>query len=36
MQKQGYTSLATARQARTEISTAIETGEYFKKRIYTR
>ena len=31
VQKQGYTSLATARQARTEISTAIETGEYFKK-----
>ena len=31
IQKQGYTSLATARQARTEISTAIETGEYFKK-----
>lgn len=31
VQKQGYTSLATARQARTEISSAIETGEYFKK-----
>ena len=31
VQKQGYTSLATARQARAEISTAIETGEYFKK-----
>lgn len=31
VQKQEYTSLATARQARTEISTAIETGEYFKK-----
>ena len=31
VQKQGYTSLATARQARTEISIAIETGEYFKK-----
>ena len=31
VQKQGYTSLATARQARVEISTAIETGEYFKK-----
>ena len=31
VQKQRYTSLATARQARTEISTAIETGEYFKK-----
>ena len=30
VQKQGYTSLATARQARAEISTAIETGEYFK------
>ena len=31
VQKQGYTSLATAKQARAEISTAIETGEYFKK-----
>lgn len=31
VQKQGYTSLATARQARAEISTAIETGDYFKK-----
>ena len=31
VQKQEYTSLATARQARAEISTAIETGEYFKK-----
>ena len=31
VQKQGYTSLVTARQARAEISTAIETGEYFKK-----
>ena len=31
VQKQGYTSLTTARQARTEISSAIETGEYFKK-----
>lgn len=31
VQKQGYTSLATARQARAEISTAIETGEYFKQ-----
>lgn len=31
VQKQGYTSLATARQARAEISTEIETGEYFKK-----
>ena len=30
VQKQGYTSLATAKQARTEISTAIETGEYFE------
>lgn len=31
VQKQGYTSLSTARQARAEISTAIETGEYFKQ-----
>ena len=34
VQKQGYTSLATARQARTEISTAIETGEYSRKNIH--